>query len=443
MPPPRRARSGSGGGSSSSAAATAASDAGEASTAERIEALVGRAVRRLAAGEDPTIDLPGFAGLCSSASGGGGAGVSFAGARDLASLLRAVRTSYELLASGRTATSREVYYLHATYYARQDEANTALKAAAGVLGVARHEMGVLAASRGWYAGLVRVREAAGGATDDGSDSDDSRGEDGSGDDYYDGSGSDGVDGEADDGEGDAGGSGDDDESLEDLPRPFRAAAVAAAVPRRRKRRRRAATAPGPPRPVPGEAVYSDMDGAITNAGARYILVVEKECIFRRLVEDAVWARVPCVLVTGCGFPDLATRAFVYRLHTALRLPVLGLSDWNPFGLAIMACYRNGSRSMPEANAFTVPLRWLGLRHDDLEAFALPPSALQPMTAHDEARAGGLLRDPAIADDDGWAYEAGRFLARREKMELEGVLGRGLGFLAHTYVPSKVDDEDWV
>jgi DNA topoisomerase VI subunit A len=40
------------------------------------------------------------------------------------------------------------------------------------------------------------------------------------------------------------------------------------------------------------------DLRLASAGARYVLVVEKECIFRRLVEDGVWAQQRCVLVTG-------------------------------------------------------------------------------------------------------------------------------------------------
>ena len=42
--------------------------------------------------------------------------------------------------------------------------------------------------------------------------------------------------------------------------------------------------------------------------ARFILIIEKEGIFGRLVEDKFWRRLPCVIITGRGFPDLATRA---------------------------------------------------------------------------------------------------------------------------------------
>lgn len=46
--------------------------------------------------------------------------------------------------------------------------------------------------------------------------------------------------------------------------------------------------------------------------ARYILVVEKDCIFQRLVQDKLHERLPMVLVTAKGMPDLATRAFLCR-----------------------------------------------------------------------------------------------------------------------------------
>lgn len=42
-------------------------------------------------------------------------------------------------------------------------------------------------------------------------------------------------------------------------------------------------------------------------------------------------RIPSILVTGQGFPPLAVRACVFRLASALDLPVLGLFDCNPFG----------------------------------------------------------------------------------------------------------------
>jgi len=65
-------------------------------------------------------------------------------------------------------------------------------------------------------------------------------------------------------------------------------------------------------------------------------------IFSRLSEDAFWKRYPCIIVTGRGFPDLATRALVHQVSTRFRLPVVGLADCNPFGLALLLTYKFGS-----------------------------------------------------------------------------------------------------
>lgn len=52
---------------------------------------------------------------------------------------------------------------------------------------------------------------------------------------------------------------------------------------------------------------------------RCVLVIEKEGVFHRLCEDKFHLRYPCVLVCGCGFPDIATRALVSML--ARKYPV--------------------------------------------------------------------------------------------------------------------------
>lgn len=212
--------------------------------------------------------------------GGAGAKPAHAGAKALASALRVLRTSYELLRTGRTCTLRELYYLHAEYFCNQLEANAAVAAVGTRLGLARHELGVLAAPRGWFMGPIQIEVLPEGLEES---------------------------------EGSGAAAPPPTLSCDDFCRLG-------------------------PQSVPPAAVCRAI--RIANHGAAFVLVVEKECIFRRLVEDGFWRGSrelgPCLLVTGCGFPDLATRALLWHLHRALpRLPIFGLSDWNPFGMAIM------------------------------------------------------------------------------------------------------------
>ncbi|CAM9155687.1 unnamed protein product, partial [Choristocarpus tenellus] len=132
--------------------------------------------------------------------------------------------------------------------------------------------------------------------------------------------------------------------------------------------------------------------------ARCILVVEKDGIFNRLLQDGFFNRsaslskeIPCILVTGQGFPPLAVRACVHRLAKAFQLPVFGLSDCNPFGLALLLVYKLGSvRLGVDASKYAVPdLRWLGLRPSQLDDLQLTDEVFQDLKTVDLARANSL------------------------------------------------------
>ena len=136
-----------------------------AHTIEHIEAFVLDVIARIQNEEDPCAAARGaLPGLCASAKSTGGAasstGGGFTGARDLAGMLRVMSTSYELLLKGKTLHNRQVYYLHKQQFAHEKEAQAAIDRVAQLLEVPRHDLGVFAASRGWYDGLVFERTAA-------------------------------------------------------------------------------------------------------------------------------------------------------------------------------------------------------------------------------------------------------------------------------------------
>lgn len=65
--------------------------------------------------------------------------------------------------------------------------------------------------------------------------------------------------------------------------------------------------------------------------AKFILLVEKEAAFMRIAEDRFYNKYPCIVITAKGQPDVATRLFLKKLKTELKLPVLGLVDSDPYG----------------------------------------------------------------------------------------------------------------
>ena len=156
--------------------------------------------------------------------------------------------------------------------------------------------------------------------------------------------------------------------------------------------------------------------------ARYVLVVEKETVFRRAVAERLDRTLPCIVVTAKGYPDHATRAFVHRLHAAFpRLKIFGLCDYNPHGVAILSTYRWGyakdasdARCWGPRHAF--PLAWLGVHAADVGR--LP--AGQACTGRDRSLLKTLAANSPVAGDPAWAREVAAMAAGGLKYEIEDV-----------------------
>lgn len=73
--------------------------------------------------------------------------------------------------------------------------------------------------------------------------------------------------------------------------------------------------------------------------AKLVLIVEKDAVFQKLLEDDCTSSLNCILVTGKGYPDVATRMLVKLLSEKLELPVYIIVDADPFGVDIMCVYR--------------------------------------------------------------------------------------------------------
>lgn len=81
-----------------------------------------------------------------------------------------------------------------------------------------------------------------------------------------------------------------------------------------------------------------------NTTADFVLLVEKETVFKRLIKDDIFSRIgyKCLLVTGRGQGDLAVRMCLNRIAVECGVPVLGLFDADPYGIEILLTYKCGS-----------------------------------------------------------------------------------------------------
>ncbi|CAI5745468.1 unnamed protein product [Peronospora destructor] len=149
------------------------------------------------------------------------------------------------------------------------------------------------------------------------------------------------------------------------------------------------------------------------------------------IEDKFFETIPSILVTGRGFPDLATRMFVSLLSRVFELPVFGLCDCNPFGLSIMLTYKLGSARMPlESLQYAVDIKWVGFRPSQAARLSLPSSSLKALSRKDIAVADSLLRTSFVQANDAYKEEVEMWLGDLLpwKIELEALHFVGFTFL---------------
>eukprot|EP00698_Gefionella_okellyi_P024931 TRINITY_DN8953_c0_g1_i2.p1 TRINITY_DN8953_c0_g1~~TRINITY_DN8953_c0_g1_i2.p1 ORF type:complete len:383 (+),score=38.44 TRINITY_DN8953_c0_g1_i2:56-1204(+) len=188
-------------------------------------------------------------------------------------------------------------------------------------------------------------------------------------------------------------------------------------------------------PIPGDVFNQTIQ---CESDARYIIVIEKDGIFERLMEDRFFEQVPAILITAKGFPDMATRWMLRFLSDTLKIPVFGLVDFNPFGLAILLTYRLGSHaSALESLRYNVEVKWLGLHSADIVRLDLPSTCHQELTARDRKTIDRLLASKFISEHQDYADELRFMLEKNIKCELQAIHCKGYGYLSGTYVRQKL------
>ncbi|EKX39294.1 Spo11-3/Rhl2/Bin5/Top6A3 vegetative topoisomerase VIA [Guillardia theta CCMP2712] len=179
--------------------------------------------------------------------------------------------------------------------------------------------------------------------------------------------------------------------------------------------------------------------------AEFILLVEKDAAFQRLAEDRFYNTYPCVIITGKGEADLATRMFLRRVKDALKIPILGLFDSDAHGLKILSVYMQGSEAMSHdsANLATPDIKWLGVRPSDLDKYNVPRECRLELTTHDVSFAESLKEKPYIQKRSAWVKELETLLSRKEKAEIQAFTSKGFQYLTQEYLPRKLREGDWV
>jgi DNA topoisomerase-6 subunit A len=178
--------------------------------------------------------------------------------------------------------------------------------------------------------------------------------------------------------------------------------------------------------------------------AKYVLLVEKDAVWRRLNEDKFWDKQKCVLLHGGGQPPRGVRRLVYRLHHELKLPVLVLVDNDPWGFYIYSVVKQGSINLAyESVRMAVPAaRFIGLSSLDRKRFDLPDNVTIKLDEQDHKRAKQMLAYPWF-DKRQWRREIRTMIKSGVKLELEALSAKGISYISEEYLPKKIKDKQWL
>ena len=198
--------------------------------------------------------------------------------------------------------------------------------------------------------------------------------------------------------------------------------------------------------VGGKAIppYIDKITDITS-DAEFVLLVEKEAAYMRLAEDRFYQKYPCIIITGKGQPDVATRLFLRKITDQLNIPTLALVDSDPYGLKILSVYCSGSKQMSydSSNLTTKDIKWLGVRPSDLNKYKLPEQCRLPLTENDKKMGLELLQEPFVQKNPLWVKELELMLQTGEKAEIQALSSFGFQYITEEYLPRKLREGDWI
>jgi meiotic recombination protein SPO11 len=184
---------------------------------------------------------------------------------------------------------------------------------------------------------------------------------------------------------------------------------------------------------------------IVESDADFVLVVEKEAAMIRLTESEWWKTWPCILLTGKGLPDIATRMFLKLITKELKIPAFCLVDSDPYGHYIYSVYLRGSKRLSYESPFlaTSDLKLLGVLSRDLDGYNIPKLARLPMTKYDLDRTDQILKEPFVKRRKEWVTDIELMRKTQHKAEIQALAMHGFQFMTDTYLPEKLTTGDWI
>ena len=182
---------------------------------------------------------------------------------------------------------------------------------------------------------------------------------------------------------------------------------------------------------------------IKKVKADYILVIETEAMYERLVEEGFAKKNKAILISTGGQAARGTRRLIHRIHKEKDLPVYIFTDGDPYGWYIYSVVKQGSMALAAHSDFlAVPdAKYIGMTLEDVEEFELQ-NVTEKMKDGEVKRAKEMMEYPWFQNKE-WQAELKKAIHLKIRIEQQALANRSLSFVADEYLPKKIKKKDFL
>ncbi len=193
----------------------------------------------------------------------------------------------------------------------------------------------------------------------------------------------------------------------------------------------------------GWAVPSEIENIeIVDLNADFVLVVEKEALFERLIEEKFPEKNNAILITGQGQASRGVKRMIHRLRYEKNLPVYVFTDGDPWGFYIYSVIKRGSMKLSQFSELlaTPDAKFVGMTMDDIEEYDLKKVTIK-LNERDIKRVNELMNYPWFRKSKEWIKQLEMMLKMKVKVEQDALARHSLSFVAEKYLPEKLSNPE--
>ena len=182
------------------------------------------------------------------------------------------------------------------------------------------------------------------------------------------------------------------------------------------------------------------DIEIVDVNADFVLVVEKEALFDRLIEERFPEKHRAIIITGKGQAPRGVRRLIHRLRYEKNLPVYVFTDGDPWGYYIYSVIKRGSMKLSHFTELlaTPDAKFIGMTMDDVEEYKLKErKVVISLKERDIKRLKELMEYPWFKRSKDWQKQFQKMLDWKIKVEQDALATWSLEFVAEKYLPEKL------